>query len=168
MCPFCCVCLCGCAAEFGSSGGTYELPCIILQLAYLYFIVTVNFSYNCSTREFKVTDSSLNKASKYSSVLRVGHKTTFNRYDFIRSNAFNIPHIQININAGYWRGTLYWTTFGSIWPHSAAYSRNEANSNSHLVNVKNLNKPIPVAAQSKAWVACWDCGFESRRRHGCM
>jgi hypothetical protein len=24
--PFCCVCLCCCAAEFGSSGGTYELP----------------------------------------------------------------------------------------------------------------------------------------------
>jgi len=26
--PFCCVCLGCCAAEFGSSGGTYELPCI--------------------------------------------------------------------------------------------------------------------------------------------
>jgi MoaA/NifB/PqqE/SkfB family radical SAM enzyme len=26
-CPFCCVCLGCCAAEFGSSGGTYELPC---------------------------------------------------------------------------------------------------------------------------------------------
>jgi hypothetical protein len=24
--PFCCMCL-GCCAEFGSSGGTYELPC---------------------------------------------------------------------------------------------------------------------------------------------
>jgi hypothetical protein len=41
MCPFCFVCFGCCAAEFGSSGGTYELPCIILQLAYLYFIVTV-------------------------------------------------------------------------------------------------------------------------------
>jgi hypothetical protein len=29
--PFCCVCLGCCAAEFGSSGGTYELPCIYLQ-----------------------------------------------------------------------------------------------------------------------------------------
>jgi hypothetical protein len=27
--PFCCVCLGCCAAEFGSSGGTYELPCIL-------------------------------------------------------------------------------------------------------------------------------------------
>ena len=27
VCPFCCVCLGCCAAEFGSSGGTYELPC---------------------------------------------------------------------------------------------------------------------------------------------
>jgi len=26
--PFCCVCLGCCAAEFGISGGTYELPCI--------------------------------------------------------------------------------------------------------------------------------------------
>ena len=28
ICPFCCVCLGCCAAEFGSSGGTYELPSI--------------------------------------------------------------------------------------------------------------------------------------------
>jgi hypothetical protein len=27
--PFCCVCLGCCAAEFGSSGGTYKLPCIM-------------------------------------------------------------------------------------------------------------------------------------------
>jgi hypothetical protein len=27
--PFCCVCLGCCAAEFGNSGGTYELPCIL-------------------------------------------------------------------------------------------------------------------------------------------
>jgi hypothetical protein len=31
---------------------------------------------------------------------------------------------------------------------------------------------IPVAARSKAWVlrplACWDCGFEFRRGHGCL
>jgi hypothetical protein len=27
ICPLCCVCLGCCAAEFGSSGGTYELPC---------------------------------------------------------------------------------------------------------------------------------------------
>ena len=31
--------------------------------------------------------------------------------------------------------------------------------------------PNPVAARSKAWVcgsllACWECGFESRRGHG--
>jgi hypothetical protein len=26
--PFCCVCLCCCTAEFGISGGTYELACI--------------------------------------------------------------------------------------------------------------------------------------------
>jgi hypothetical protein len=39
-----------------------------------------------------------------------------------------------------------------------------------------LEGPIPVAARSKAWVygvglrpiACWDCGFESRRGHGCL
>ena len=29
--PFCCVCLGCCAAEFGNSGGTYELPCISCQ-----------------------------------------------------------------------------------------------------------------------------------------
>jgi len=28
--PFCCVCLGCCAAEFGCSGGTYELPCITI------------------------------------------------------------------------------------------------------------------------------------------
>jgi len=28
ICPPCCVCIDCCAAEFGSSGGTYELPCI--------------------------------------------------------------------------------------------------------------------------------------------
>ena len=32
--------------------------------------------------------------------------------------------------------------------------------------------PIPVAARSKAWdcsyLACWDCGFESRRGNGCI
>ena len=27
--PFCCVCLGCCAAEFGRSGGTYELPCTV-------------------------------------------------------------------------------------------------------------------------------------------
>jgi hypothetical protein len=31
----------------------------------MYFIVTVNICYNCSTREYKVTDSRLNKASKF-------------------------------------------------------------------------------------------------------
>jgi hypothetical protein len=29
--PFCCVCLGCCADEFGSSGGTYDLPCIFRQ-----------------------------------------------------------------------------------------------------------------------------------------
>jgi hypothetical protein len=29
--PFCCVCLVCCAAEFGSSGGSYELPCILCE-----------------------------------------------------------------------------------------------------------------------------------------
>jgi hypothetical protein len=33
--PFCCVCLGCCAAEFGSSGGTYELPCICMFVVYL-------------------------------------------------------------------------------------------------------------------------------------
>jgi len=32
--------------------------------------------------------------------------------------------------------------------------------------------PVPVAARSKAWglqaLACWDCGSESRRVHGCL
>ena len=33
--------------------------------------------------------------------------------------------------------------------------------------------PIPTAARSKAWVcgrslACWECGIESRRVHGCL
>jgi hypothetical protein len=32
--------------------------------------------------------------------------------------------------------------------------------------------PIPVAARSQTWVfgrsLCWDCGFKSRRGHGCL
>ena len=114
----------------------------------------------------KVTDSNLNIDRKYSSVLWIGHKITFNRYDFIRSNAVNTPHIKTNINASYRRGSVYWTSFGSIWPHSAVNSWNEDNSihkwadgyiprtknNPHLVNVKNLNKPNPAGAQTKAWV----------------
>jgi len=31
-----------------------------------------------------------------------------------------------------------------------------------------FGNPVPVAARSKAQVACWDCGFESRRVHGCL
>jgi hypothetical protein len=31
--PFCCVCLDCCTAEFGISGGTYELPCIYCLVA---------------------------------------------------------------------------------------------------------------------------------------
>jgi hypothetical protein len=33
--PFCCVCFGCCAAEFGISGGTYELPCIYIYI-YIY------------------------------------------------------------------------------------------------------------------------------------
>jgi len=34
-------------------------------------------------------------------------------------------------------------------------------------------QPVPMAARSKAWIcglslARWDCGFESRRGHGCL
>jgi hypothetical protein len=33
-------------------------------------------------------------------------------------------------------------------------------------------RPIPAVARSKAWglrpLACWDCGFASRRGHGWM
>jgi len=33
----------------------------------------------------------------------------------------------------------------------------------------NTTQPVPVATRSKASVcACWDCGFESRRGHGCL
>jgi len=32
-----------------------------------------------------------------------------------------------------------------------------------------LREQIPVVARSKAWsLACWDCGFESHRGHGCL
>jgi hypothetical protein len=35
-----------------------------------------------------------------------------------------------------------------------------------------ISVTIPVPGQSKAWVccpfACWDCGFESSRGHGCL
>jgi hypothetical protein len=35
-----------------------------------------------------------------------------------------------------------------------------------------MKPPIPVAARTKALglrpLACWDCGFESRRGHGCL
>jgi len=30
ICPPCSLCLGCCAADFGSSGGTYELPCIMM------------------------------------------------------------------------------------------------------------------------------------------
>jgi hypothetical protein len=40
-----------------------------------------------------------------------------------------------------------------------------------FVEVYNI-MPIPVAAQSKAWVCgrsrAWDCGFRSHRGHGCL
>jgi len=36
----------------------------------------------------------------------------------------------------------------------------------------SINRPVPVAARSKAVglrpLACWDCGFESHRGHGCL
>jgi hypothetical protein len=42
----------------------------------------------------------------------------------------------------------------------------------HCAVCFDTSVPIPVAAQSKAWVgvcgrllACWDCGFESRPGH---
>ena len=38
ICPPCCVCLGCCAAEFGSSGGTYELPCIHIYI-YIYMLI---------------------------------------------------------------------------------------------------------------------------------
>jgi hypothetical protein len=43
----------------------------------------------------------------------------------------------------------------------------------HVTPVVPINfSPIPVAARSKAWglglLACWDCGFETRRGHGCL
>jgi hypothetical protein len=36
--PFCCVCLGCCAADFGSSGRTYELPCTHTYSIYVYII----------------------------------------------------------------------------------------------------------------------------------
>jgi len=37
-----------------------------------------------------------------------------------------------------------------------------------FIYTKHLYNPFPVAARSKSWVcvplACWDCGFDSRRR----
>jgi hypothetical protein len=41
--PFCCVCLGCCAVEFGSSGGTYELPCtLVFELKYPLFLSDFN------------------------------------------------------------------------------------------------------------------------------
>jgi len=41
-----------------------------------------------------------------------------------------------------------------------------------IVIITKFIWPIPVAARSKVWglrrLACWDCGFESRREHGCF
>ena len=37
-----------------------------------------------------------------------------------------------------------------------------------IIFVSLTDQPIPVTVRSKAWLACWDCGFETRRRHGCL
>jgi len=39
--------------------------------------------------------------------------------------------------------------------------------NNYYLETLSVLFPIPVAAQSKT-LACWGCGFESRRGHGCM
>jgi hypothetical protein len=43
--PFCCVCLGCCAAEFGSSGGTYELPCICMCVCVCIYIYIYIYIY---------------------------------------------------------------------------------------------------------------------------
>jgi len=44
--PFCCVCLGCCAAEFGSSGGTYELPCIYIYThTHIYRVIHIIHIY---------------------------------------------------------------------------------------------------------------------------
>jgi hypothetical protein len=47
---FCCVCVGCCAAEFGSSGGTYELPCISVFV----FITGVEFVYEAFRLHYKL------------------------------------------------------------------------------------------------------------------
>jgi hypothetical protein len=50
ICPFCCVCLGCCAAEFRSSRGTYELPCISVFA----FITQVEFAYEAFRYQYKL------------------------------------------------------------------------------------------------------------------
>jgi len=51
--PFCCACLGCCAAEFGSSGGTYELPCIYLYLFIYCPLFISSFLYSTTWNEIK-------------------------------------------------------------------------------------------------------------------
>jgi hypothetical protein len=41
-----------------------------------------------------------------------------------------------------------------------------------IVEAETRFLPFPMVVRSKAWglrpFACWDCGFQSRRRHGCL
>jgi hypothetical protein len=48
--PFCCVCLGCCAAEFKSSGGTYELSCISI----FEFITQMEFAYEAFRFQYKL------------------------------------------------------------------------------------------------------------------
>jgi hypothetical protein len=51
--PFCCVCRGCCAAEFGSSGGTYELPCIYRKKWVALHDTSNTRVYQCRMMELK-------------------------------------------------------------------------------------------------------------------
>ena len=69
--------------------------------------------------------------------------------------------------SGIWRSVIYQNNV--ILNHDAATTSKVARRKDFIPQFVQLfiSWPIPVAARSKAWVY-WDCGFESRRVHGCL
>jgi len=70
----------------------------------------------------------------------------------------NIPQIVTQASESYYRLTMSKNTVST-------YTRLSAVTSLQILTYLHVNKPIPVAARSKAWVCC-NCGFESRWGHG--
>jgi hypothetical protein len=49
---------------------------------------------------------------------------------------------------------------GHLW-NDTDRSKTEVLGEKNCINTRHTSRPlVPVAARSKAWIACWDCGFE--------